>query len=104
MPKNVDLKEGFQTALAGTSSFLKFRFEDMSLTLPDTGTKILNGVSGDIKPGKVTAVMGKPNKKSRTLIQPFTFKFVRSKWCWQDHVPVRHTGPSQAYIGSIIHK
>ncbi|KAJ3032614.1 hypothetical protein HDU99_010912, partial [Rhizoclosmatium hyalinum] len=52
------LTEGFKKGLEGHESLrMDFKFEGLSLKLA-TGKQILKGVSGEIKSGRMTAIMG----------------------------------------------
>ena len=60
--QNDDLINGYKKAYKGSTSDdklprLDFEFDNLSLKLP-TGKTILNGVSGSIRSGRVTAIMG----------------------------------------------
>ena len=53
-----DLVENFNKAMDGKSAQMDFRMENVSYTLPKGGKTILQGVSGDIRSGRMTAIMG----------------------------------------------
>lgn len=57
--------DAFTRCRNGTQTNIRLKFEELSLTLP-SGVTILNGVSGEIAPGKFTAIMGPSGAGSRT--------------------------------------
>ncbi|KAI8832704.1 hypothetical protein BC829DRAFT_408423 [Chytridium lagenaria] len=58
------LVEGFKQVL-GDDLRMNFSFSDLSLKLP-TGVTVLKGVTGEIKAGRMTAIMGPSGAGSRT--------------------------------------
>jgi ABC-type multidrug transport system fused ATPase/permease subunit len=49
--------DAFKDSMNGHDISIHLKFHDMSLTLP-CGKTILNGVTGEIEPGRFTAIMG----------------------------------------------
>ena len=53
--------------LLGRAKGLDLQFEDLSLALPD-GTKLLHGVTGSLKSGRLCAIMGPSGAGKTTFL------------------------------------
>lgn len=61
------LQSGYQRGLNSQLLTLNFKFDQLSLTLPDN-TEILSGVSGIIRGGRMLAIMGPSGAGSTSFI------------------------------------
>ncbi|ORY53533.1 PEP carboxykinase-like protein [Rhizoclosmatium globosum] len=77
--KNISiLTEGFKKGLEGHESLrMDFKFEGLSLKLA-TGKQILKGVSGEIKSGRMTAIMGPSGAGKTTFMNVLMGKVSRT--------------------------
>lgn len=71
------LLRGFRKAQNDQDLSLRFKFEDLGLTLP-SGKLILNGVTGEIVPGKVTVIMGPSGAGKSTFMNVLMGKLART--------------------------
>ncbi|KND05205.1 uncharacterized protein SPPG_00865 [Spizellomyces punctatus DAOM BR117] len=72
------LVKGFSRALGGrTDLSMNFKFRNLSLVLPD-GKPILSGVTGEIRPGRMTAIMGPSGAGKTTFMNVLMGKVKRT--------------------------
>lgn len=71
------LVAGFEKARNNMALPMSFEFTDLSITLP-TGKNILNGVSGAIKPARLTAIMGPSGAGKTTFMNCLMGKVKRT--------------------------
>ncbi|KAJ3276162.1 hypothetical protein HDV01_005610 [Terramyces sp. JEL0728] len=69
--------DAFTRCRNGTQTNIRLKFEELSLTLP-SGVTILNGVSGEISPGKFTAIMGPSGAGKTTFLNVLSGKVNRT--------------------------
>lgn len=55
---NDQLVKAYKKGLNGRTVLMDFKFEDLSLEIKNPAKKILSGVTGMIRSGKMTAIMG----------------------------------------------
>ncbi|KAI8908049.1 hypothetical protein EDD86DRAFT_239760 [Gorgonomyces haynaldii] len=70
--------DAFKKSMNGEDISIKLKFQNMSLTLPN-GLTILNGVTGEINPGRFTAIMGPSGAGKTTFLNVLMGKVHRTK-------------------------
>ncbi|KAL7748707.1 hypothetical protein RI367_005860 [Sorochytrium milnesiophthora] len=75
---NAQLVRAFQRAMDGSKLFMNFRFEALGLCLSKGKKTILDGVTGSIQAGRITAIMGPSGAGKTTFMNVLMGKVLRT--------------------------
>ncbi|KAJ3074358.1 hypothetical protein HDU98_011427 [Podochytrium sp. JEL0797] len=95
------LTDGFHKGLNGRDDLqMNYEFEGLSLTLPD-GKNILQGVSGSINAGKMTAIMGPSGAGKTTFMNVLMGKVARTSGTLKINNSVAEMSTFRKLIGYV---